>query len=107
MCVVSMVMGQWWPPTNPHPDVVPITPTIPPFIPQVDPVPPPNALPNAIPWPMIQKDPELAAQMLEVLKRLEEIDKKLGLLDQCKVAEPEKKRIKAKLRRIAKKAKVR
>lgn len=103
MCVTSFVMQQWWPP-NPHPDVVPITPTVPNIfpLPQVDPAP---AAPNAIPWPMIQKDPDLAAQMLEVLQRLESIDKKLGLLQQCKVAEPEKRKVKARLRRIAKKAK--
>ena len=88
MCVVSMVIGDWQHPTWPgNPPAVPGT------LPS----------PNAIPWPMIQKDPELAAQMLEVLKRLESIDKRLGLMEQCKVAEPEKKRLKARLRRIAKK----
>lgn len=96
MCVVSMVMQQWWPnPGNPN------EPFKLPQFPPVDPAPPPNA----IPWSQIEKDPALAAQMLEVLKRLEAIDKRLGLLEQCAVAEPEKKRIKAKLRRIAKKAK--
>ena len=106
MCVVSMVMQQWWPPGH-HPDLVPMTPTapLPQFIPQD---PPPNApivTPNAIPWPLIQKDPELAAQMLEVLKRLEAIDRKLGLIEQCMVAEPEKRKAKARLRRIVKKVK--
>lgn len=102
MCVVSMVMQQWWPPGQ-HPDLVPLTPTapLPQFIPDTNPPPP-----NAIPWPLIQQDPALAAQMLEVLKRLEAIDKRLGLVEQCKVAAPEKKKIKAKLRRIAKKAKL-
>jgi len=81
MCTVSMVVDQWFPqqPTQPWP--------------------------NQVPWPVVQKDPELARQMLEVLERLEALDKRFGLLEQCKVAEPEKRRIKAKLRRIAKKPK--
>lgn len=95
MCVVSMVMDQWWPK---HPQPEPFDPYK--TLPQI-----PQIIPNAIPWPMIQKDPQLAEQMLEVLKRLEAIDKKLGLLEQCSVSEPDKKKVKAKLRRIAKKAK--
>lgn len=93
MCVVSMVMDQWWPKPDKQ-DFGRID--LPPLIP---------GKPNQIPWPTIQKDPDLAAQMLEVLKRLEAIDKKLGLLEQCSVAEPEKRKVKEKLRRIAKKAK--
>lgn len=93
MCVVSMVMDQWWPPNQPA------IPTIPNILPA------PPVTPNVIPWPMIQKDPELAKQMLEVLTRLEAIDRKLGLLEQCSVTRAEKKRTKDKLRRIAKKAK--
>jgi hypothetical protein len=91
MCVTSAVMQQWWPPSMPAPTG--------PDYGRID-LPPPNA----IPWPQIEKDPNLAAQMLEVLKRLEAIDKRLGLIEQCKVAEPEKKKVKARLRRIAKKA---
>jgi hypothetical protein len=44
--------------------------------------------------------PSLAQQMLEVLKRLDEIDKKLNALD-CKLKEPEKARIVRKLKRRA------
>lgn len=58
--------------------------------------------PNYIPWTVIQNDAQLAAQMLEVIKRLEAIDKRLGLMEQCLVAEPEKKAIKRRLRKIAK-----
>ena len=96
MCVVSMVMQQWWPAPAP---AIPDPYQLPKFIPDT------NPLPGAIPWPQIEKAPRLAAQMLEVLQKLEAIDKRLGLLEQCKVAAPEKKKIKAKLRRIAKKAK--
>lgn len=88
MCIMSMVMNEWWPKKEETPGLV-LTP-------------PP---PNAIPWPQIQKDPELAAQMLEVIQRLEAIDKRLGLLEQCKVSEPEKKKVKARLRKIAAKRK--
>lgn len=96
MCVVSMVMQQWWPKPEPFEPMKPVQPI--PAIPQWPPQ------PNAIPWPTIEKDPALAAQMLEVLKKLEAIDRRLGLLEQCKVEAGEKKRIKAKLKRIAKKA---
>lgn len=92
MCVVSMVMEQWWPKPEP-------------YEPQRHPLLPQNPPPNSVPWPLIQQDPKLAQQMLEVLKRLEAIDKRLGLVEQCKVAAPEKRKVKAKLRRIAKKAK--
>lgn len=84
MCVVSAVMRQWWPEQS-KPWVLP---TIQPG-------------PNEIPWPTVQKDPELAWQMLEVLQKLEAIDKRLGLMEQCIVSEPEKENIKAKLREIA------
>lgn len=93
MCVTSAVMQQWWP-TVPAPNL----PDYGKLLFQ------PNIAPNAIPWPTIEKDPALAQQMLEVLKRLEAIDKRLGLMEQCAVAEPEKKKVKAKLRRIAKRA---
>lgn len=94
MCVTSTVIDGWRDPTWP-----PITPDNPPFIP----APPPS--PNAIPWPLIQQDPALAAQMLEVLKKLEALDKRLDKIEQCKVTAREKKNLKARLRRIAKKEK--
>lgn len=53
MCVVSMVTGGW---TNP-----------------LD--------PNYIPIPTIQKDPDLAKQMLEIIKKLDALDKKVGAID--------------------------
>lgn len=84
MCATSMVINDWFNhPSNPHPQYPP----------------------NYIGWPTVQKDPELAAQMLEVLNRLGAIDKRLNLMEQCKVDAKTKKAIKARLRRIA--AKVR
>jgi hypothetical protein len=73
MCTVSMVIDQWQQPSSPN------------FIPQTQ-------------W---MSDPALAAQMLEVLKRLEEIDKKLGLLEQCRFTQAQKRGLKKKLRRAA------
>ena len=96
MCVTSAIMQQWWPAIPQLADPNPYK--LPNFMPDTNPA------PNAIPWQQITKDPTLAAQMLEVIQRLEAIDKRLGLLEQCKIAAPEKKKIKAKLRRIAKKA---
>lgn len=74
MCAVSMVMETWQAPASP----------------------------NFIPWPTVQSDPLLAQRMLEVLQKLEAIDKRLGLLEQCKVSEKDKRAYKAKLRRAAK-----
>lgn len=59
------------------------------------------ASPNYIPVTTYTSDPLLAAQMLSVLKKLEEIDKKLGLLEQCKFTEAQKRGFKKKLRRAA------
>ena len=93
MCVTSTVIDGWhhptWPPLQPH---------NPPFLPG----PVPN--PNSIPWPLIQSDPSLAAQMLELLKKLEALDKRLDKMEQCAVTARETKNLKARLRRIAKKA---
>jgi hypothetical protein len=85
MCVYSNMMGEWWHPTWP------VTPAPQPFIPS----------PNAIPWPTIVADPTLAAQMLEILKRLEAMDKRLNNID-CKVEKVAKRKIETKLKRIAK-----
>ena len=95
MCATSTVIDNWthptWPiqpiPHNPVPPGI----TIP-------------AAPNAIPWPLIQQDPALAQQMLEVLKRLEALDKRLGKMEQCAVTLEQKRKLKARLRRVAKKA---
>ena len=89
MCVVSMVIRDWQHPS--WPDYDKLIPDIKPF----------NPGPNAIPWDRINNDPKLAQQMLEVLKKLEAIDKRLDALEQCKVAEPEKKAIKRRLKKIA------
>ena len=103
MCVTSTVIDGWrdptWPPITPH-NPTPFVPA--PFIP-TGPAAVPS--PNAIPWPLIQSDPTLAAQMLDVLKRLEALDKRLDKMEQCAVTKREKKNLKARLRRIAKKAK--
>ena len=114
MCVQSAVMEEWWPkpcvPFNPLNPFGPMNPSFPspgfpsfptyPSEPVLQPVPT-----NAIPWTQIQQDPKLAEMMLEVLKQLEKIDKRMGLMEQCLVSESEKKKVKAKLRRIAKKTK--
>lgn len=97
MCTVSTVIDGWrdptWPPMYPGPHVpaMPIEPWKP--------------GPNAVPWPTIQSDPQLAQQMLDILAKLEAIDKRLGQLEQCKVTAKEKRALKQKLRRIAKKTK--
>lgn len=108
MCVVSRVISDWlhptWPnPVNPNtaPWKPPISDTIPaPWIP-----PTVTTTTNSIPWSTIQSDPKLAEQMLEVLKKLEAIDKRLGMLEQCKVSADEKKKLKSELRKIARKKK--
>jgi hypothetical protein len=85
MCVYSNMMGEWWHPTWPSsPSPTPLGPS-----------------PNAIPWPTIVSDPALAAQMIEVLKQLEAIDKRLNNID-CKVEKVQKRKIETKLKRIAK-----
>jgi hypothetical protein len=120
MCVVSTVMGEWWGPgTVKNPFELPQMPyTIPtgasvipinipavtsiPAVPVTIPDPQPG--PNAISWNVIQQDPKLAQMMLEALAKLEAIDKRLGLMEQCLVEKDEKKKVKAKLKRIAKKS---
>lgn len=96
MCTTSTVIDGWrdptWPmpfvPHNPNPFGIPLTqPGV-----------------NAIPWPLIQSDPALASRMLEILGKLEAIDKRLGQLEKCSVSAREKKNLKARLRRIAKRA---
>lgn len=87
MCAVSMVIGDWQHPSWPDYGKMIETPALP--------------GPNAIPWDRINRDPKLAEQMLEVLKKLEAIDKRLDALEKCKVSEPVKKSIKRRLRTIA------
>lgn len=72
MCTVSMVIGDW---TDRH-------------------------SPNFLDMYRHPPTPDLALKMLEVIQRLDEIDKRLGLLD-CKVKEPEKEIFIRKLRELA------
>lgn len=84
MCTYSLVVKDWQHPT---------WPTAEPGI---------TVSPNAMPWGMIQADPKLAQQMLDILQRLEAIDKKLGNIE-CLCTDKTKKKIRANLRKIAKK----
>ena len=86
MCSYSNMIGDWWHPTWPT------GPTPQPFAPS----------PNSIPWPTITADPKLAQQMIDVLGKLEIIDKRLNNLD-CKVEKASKQRIVGKLKRITRK----
>lgn len=72
MCAVSMVVDGWRNPQSP----------------------------NHIPWKQVE--PDTASQMLEVLKRLDAIDKAVGAID-CKLKELEKQKFIKKLKRKAKK----
>ena len=64
-----------------------------------------NPGPNYVPWTLTSPNRATAAQMLEILRRLDEIDKKLGAKD-CKLNESEKIAFEKKLkRRAAQKAK--
>lgn len=88
MCTYSMVVSDWHHPTWPiHPGDVPATPS-----------------PNSIPWPTVQHDPALAQQMLEVLRRLEDIDKRLQKIE-CICTDDEKRRLREELQKIADQAK--
>ena len=59
-----------------------------------------NPGPNYVPWTPSHPDPATAAQMLEILRRLDEIDKKLGAKD-CKLNESEKVAFEKKLQERA------
>jgi hypothetical protein len=98
MCTTSAVIDGWRDPSWPYTPTVRAFPKIPPH------TQPSVPGPNAIPWPLIQQDPALAQQMLDLLAKLEAIDKRLGQLEQCKVSVKEKKALKARLRRIAKRS---
>lgn len=99
MCTVSTVIDGWRDPTWPYRNES-IQPYMPgPALPHTQPSIPG---PNAIPWPLIQQDPALAAQMLEVLAKLEALDKRLGTMEQCKVSLDEKQKIKKALRKVVK-----
>jgi hypothetical protein len=97
MCATSTVIDGWRDPSWPYWDRPHTYPSTTPII---DPAPGINA----VPWGVIQQDPLLAQKMLEVLSKLEAIDKRLGQLEKCSVSAREKKNLKARLRRIAKKA---
>lgn len=74
MCAVSNLVGPW---TNPNDQ-------------------------QFMPWTRNYPDPALASQMLEIIKRLDAIDKRLGLMD-CKLDAATKKKFVRKLQRRAKK----
>lgn len=76
MCAVSNVVGPWTTPMDP----------------------------NYIPWTKQLPTPDTAAQILDVIRRLEALDKKLGAIE-CKLEEAEKEKFKKKLRRRAGKSK--
>ena len=90
MCMYSLMVQAWMHPSWPKE----LRPSTQPFLPS----------PNSMPWPKIESDPKLAEMLLEALKRLEAIDKRLGKLEQCKVAEPKKKLLRKHLKKIADKA---
>jgi len=104
MCTVSFVIEGWrhptWPALPAWPAIVPITSPVPVPIPHTSP--PPEGQ-NPIPWPLIQQDPKLAQQMLEILSKLEKLDRRMGALEKCKVSKRAKKNLKDRLRRIARK----
>lgn len=54
-----------------------------------------------VPWPQIRQDPMLAWQMADIIKRLEDIDERLGTLERCKVSAKSKRNFKRRLKRAA------
>lgn len=76
MCAVSNVVGPWTSPMDP----------------------------NYIPWKKNSPDPSTAFEMLEIIRRLEALDKKLGAIE-CKLEEAAKEKFKRKLQRRAGKKK--
>lgn len=56
---------------------------------------------NYVPWTQQFPDPKLAQQMLDVIERLEKIDKALNAID-CKLEVKEKTAFKRKLKQRAK-----
>jgi hypothetical protein len=77
MCTYSMIADTWRAPTSPN------------YIP----------LPSVAPMSPIT--PEIAKLMLDILKKTDELDKKVGLLD-CKLNAKEKAAYQGELRKIAK-----
>lgn len=57
--------------------------------------------PNYIPWTQSWPTPPVAQEMLEIMKRLDELDKKLGAID-CRLTEKEKVKFELKVKRRAK-----
>jgi len=87
MCTYSMIAKEWFPngPNDPHPyDYTP------------SPV-----YPNMIPWNTVT--PDLAKELLEILNKVEALDKKLKKVE-CKLEGEEKAVLVAKLEEIAKDA---
>lgn len=83
MCAVSMMVDAWQ--TWPKPTVSPWLPQAVPYFPPVD---------------FNKPDPETAKQMLEILAKLEALDKRLGLID-CKIEQAVKDKFVRKLKRAA------
>ena len=79
MCVVSMVVGGWGTPGS-------------------------NNYFNFSEWQNNPLGPSVSRDMLEVLKKLEELDKKMGLKE-CAVEEKEKDSFKKRLQKLADKKK--
>ena len=103
MCTVSMVMKDWTTPGSPnYPGTLPgypyPYPTLPPQLPTFPTPPYPYETAGSA---TITISPPLAQQMLDIIKRLDALDKKLGLID-CKLQEPEKKKYLKALRKVAK-----
>lgn len=90
MCVTSAVIRDWTTPYEPQKPGQ--------FQPDV-----PVPLPNYVPWTQSWPTPDVAKQMLEIIERLEKLDKAVGALN-CKLEAKEKAAYKRKLARRAAKA---
>jgi len=94
MCTFSVVTKDWNDPFSPNFIPIPGWPLKP-----IDLT--PNSVP-ANPVPNISVTPDLAKQMLDVLKRIDEIDKKLGRLD-CILNDDKKEEYVKLLKKVARK----
>jgi hypothetical protein len=101
MCTVSMIMKDWMNPGSPNHIPLPrwneplnphVVPYVPPFVPKID-----QIIPTV---PVVT--PDLAKQMLDILKRVDELDKKLGRIN-CLLEEQEKEGYIKTLKKIARK----
>lgn len=109
MCTVSMVISDW---NNPNsPNHIPVPGWSKPYLPGIDlpkVIPDTNPLPGVLPYPpynpqtVVTVTPDVAQQMLEILKRVDALDKKLGRLD-CILGAAEKKGYVKALKKLARK----